>query len=272
MDEISQAVTDAARDLSRSLVDHLPALIGAICLLIGGWIVARVLRVLAARGMQILETLLHRATGRPASAGLRSSAVAFSTIVFWAVLLFFITAATQVLGLVTFTQWLARLLDYLPTLAAGLLIIAAGFILARFIGDLVYAAAERLASAQRAALARLARGATLVAALLVGADQIGIRVTWLAVLAVIVVASVLGGVMLAVSLGSRGYVANLIGAHYLRQSFRLGESVRVAGHEGRILEVTATSLVLETEEGRVALPGRVFHEEAMILIARTRDG
>jgi hypothetical protein len=258
--------------LSAGAREQVPAVVGAVLLLLVGWIVARVMRALAVRGMQILETLVGRATRRPAGPGLRSSAAAFSMIVFWAVLLFFITAATQVLGLVTFTEWLARLLEYLPTLIAGLLIIAAGFNFARFVGDIVYAGAERLAPAQRTALARLAQATALIAALLVGADQIGIRVTWIAIIAVIVIASVLGGVMLAVSLGARGYVSNLIGAHYLRQALRIGESVRIAGHEGRILDVTATSLVLETEEGRVSLPGRIFHDEPIVLIARSGDG
>ncbi|HRX90106.1 MAG TPA: mechanosensitive ion channel [Steroidobacteraceae bacterium] len=255
-----------ARSLLATVLEHVPAVIGAILLLLVGWLVARLMRALAGRSFQVVETLVERATGSPAREGVRRSAGAFSTLVFWAVMLFFITAATHVLGLVTFTEWLARLLQYLPTLAAGLLIAAAGFLLARFVGDLVHSAAKRLEAPQRAALARLAQGATLIAALLVGADQVGIRVTWLAVLVVIVLATVLGGVALAVSLGARGYVANLIGSHYLRQAFRIGETVRVAGFEGRILDLTATSLVLDTADGRVVIPARVFNDEPMTLV------
>ncbi len=158
-------------------------------------------------------------------------------------LLFFLTAATQVLGLTTFTAWLGRLLDYLPTLAAGALIIAAGLLLSRFVGDLVFAAAQGVATGQRTALARLAQGATLAAAILVGADQLGIRVTWLAVLMLIILGCLLGGVALAVSLGARAFIASLIGAHYLRQSFQVGETIRVLGLEGRILAITASTIV-----------------------------
>lgn len=271
MEDIGSAITDAARQLLETLMHYLPSLAGAAVLLALGWILARVARSLVARGLQVLEALLQRASGRAVSAGLRGFATAISTLIFWFVLLFFILAAAQVLGLATLTQWFARLLEYLPTLVAGLLIVAAGFILARFVGDLVYAAAERVAAAQRTTLARIARVGTLFAALLVGADQIGIRVTWIAILAVIAVTSVAGGVVLMVSLGARDHVSNLIGAHYLRQTLRIGESVRVRGHEGRVLDITATSLVLECSEGRVALPGRIFHEEAMVIIARSGD-
>ena len=87
-------------------------------------------------------------------------------------------------------------------------------------------------------------------------------------LTLIVLGCLLGGVALAVSLGSRGFIANLIGAHYLRQSFQVGETIRVAGHEGRILAVTSSTVVLETAEGRVSLPAKVFHDEAILLVRR----
>jgi len=271
MKNFGESFTSAAGALLERLAGHLPSLIGALLLLAAGWVLARLLRVLTVRGMQLAETLIERLAG-PSRLRVGRSANVLGTIVYWVVLLFFVTAATQVLGLQTFTDWLARLLEYLPTLAAGVLIVVAGYVLAGFAGDLVLATATRLQPAQRTALARLAQGATLVAAILVGADQIGIRVTWLAILAALVIASVLGGVTIAVSLGARGYVANLIGAHYLRQAFQVGQRVRVAGFEGRIVEVSATSLVLESKEGRVALPGRVYHDEPIVLLTGNGDG
>ena len=37
-------------------------------------------------------------------------------------------------------------------------------------------------------------------------------------------------------------------------------------------EITATSLVLETDEGRVTLPGRLYHDEPILLVARRPAG
>lgn len=249
------------------LLEHLPNLVGALVLLGVGWLLARLLRLLTRRATGLLDTMILRSTGR-AAWQLGRSGVVLGTVVYWVVLVFFVAAATQTLGLQTFTDWLARLLDHLPTLAAGLLIIVAGWMLSGFVAELVQAAATPLAAPQRTALARIAQGATLVVALLVGADQIGLKVTWIAILAVVIAGTVLSGVTLSVSLGARGFVANLIGAHYLGQSLRVGQRVRVGAHEGRVVDLTATSLVLETAEGRVMLPGRVYHDEAITLIAR----
>jgi len=126
-----------------------------------------------------------------------------------------------------------------------------------------------LPPAQREVLARVAQGSVLVAAILVGAEQIGIRITFLAIIAAAVFLAVAGGAAIAVSLGARSYVANLVGAHYLRQAFEVGQRLRVAGHEGRVLELNATGMILETEDGRVTLPGKLYHDEPIVLLTRT---
>jgi len=270
---LGDALATVGSTLLERFVAFVPSVLGAVLLLVAGWILARILRLLATRAAMLLDTLLARMGGPAGAERLRmgrASAV-LGTVVFWVVLLFFATAATQVLGLQTFTDWLARLIDYLPTLAAGVLIVVAGYVVSRFVGDLVRATATRLDAAQRSVLARLTQVAILVGAVLVGADQIGIRITFLAIFAAAAAAAVVGGLAIAVGLGVRDHIANLIGAHHLRQAFSVGQTVRVAGHQGRILEVTTEALILETEEGRVTLPGRVYGDQPITVIAHRTD-
>jgi small-conductance mechanosensitive channel len=117
----------------------------------------------------------------------------------------------------------------------------------------------------------VAQVATLLVALLVGADQIGLQVRWAGVLAAVALGVALGGAALAVSLGSKHFVANAIGAHYMRQSFRVGEKVRLMGFEGRIIDINATSVVLETAAGRVNVPAGVYSSAAIELLSDERS-
>ena len=268
MSELRTAITNLTSATLERAVRFLPDLLGAIALLLVGWLLGRILRVMVVRAVLLFDTVLARVlrgagAERPRVA---DASGALGTVVFWVVVLFFVTAATQVLGLELFTVWLGRFLDYLPTLAAGALIVVAGYLLSTFVRDLVTAAATGVEPASRRVLARVVQAGILVTALLVGAEQIGIRVTFLAVLVAILAAALVGGVAVAVSLGARSYVANLIGAHYLRQSFEIGQRIRVAGHEGRILELTPLVVVIETDDGRVTLPARLYHEEPIVLV------
>lgn len=254
----------------------LPNVLGAFLLLLAGWILAYALRSAAVRLTLLGERAMARVSPRHGAVSAHlptASARIFGSVVFWAVVLFFLTAATQVLGLHTFTAWLARIVDYLPTMFAGALIIVAGFMVSRLAREVVMAATASAGERQRALIGRVVQAAILVTAILVGAEQIGIKVTFLVILAAAAGISLVGAVALALSLGAREYVANLIGGHYLRQRYSVGQLVRIAGYEGRILELTDTAVVLETAEGRASLPAKLFNEQPIVqVVGGPRDG
>ena len=262
------ALGNAFAQFTERVGQYLPSILGAFLLLVLGWIVARVLRTLAIRAAIIIDRMLSRLSAGPNSERTKlpqSSAKILGSVVFWVVLLFFITAATQVLGLSAFTAWLAGVVNYVPTLFAGALIVVAGFLLSRLARDLVVATSAIAGAKQRELLGRTVQALILITALLVGADQIGIKVTFLVIIAAAAGGTIAASVALALSLGARNYVANLIGGHHLRQTFSVGQNVKMAGFEGRILEFTPVAVVLETEEGRVTLPAKLFGEEPIVL-------
>ena len=257
----------AERLLDQALL-YAPKLLGSVALLLAGWILAKLLRAISYRLLQWLDRLLERLLGEGRAARLRvgRSAAVLGNIVFWAVMLFFVTAATQVLGLDTFATWLTSVLEHLPMLVAGLLIVGAGYLLSRFVGDLILGA-SRLTHAQRAVAARTAQVAILTGAVLVGADQIGIRVTFLAIFVGAIAAALAGGAIVAISTGARQHIANQIGARQARQSLDIGQTIRIGGHEGRVLEIGGQSVLLESTEGRVSLPGHLFSELPFVVLA-----
>lgn len=275
LEQLGSSLGTAFTQMGSRLLEYAPSVFGATLLLLAGWLIARVLRGAAVRLMGVLELLLHRVfrgrtTGTPRIPS--ASVEIVGSILFWVVILFFVAAATQVLGLSIFTAWLKDLVGYLPTLFAGALIILAGVLLSGLAREVTVAALPALPEPQRQLLGRVVQGTVLLAAVVVGADQIGIRITFLIILAAVIIGAVVSGVALAVSLGARTFVSNLIGAHYLRQAFGVGQRVRVAGFEGRIIELTAVSMVLESDEGRVTLPAKIYNEEPIVLVvARNHD-
>lgn len=270
MNHLGDALASAASGILENTVAYLPSVLGALLLLLTGLLLARLLRAVTVRAILVAETLLARLSTRAEHGEplrMRRAGAVIGAVVFWTVFLVFVTAATHVLELTLFTDWLARLVGYLPTFAAGILIVVAGYVLARFVADLIMATSHGLDAQQRALLARVVQVTILTGTVLVGADQIGIKVTFLAIFAAAVAVVVGGGLALAVGLGARDYVANLIGAHYLRQALAVGQTIRTGEHQGRVLEITATSIVLETADGRVSLPARIYNEAPIAVIA-----
>ena len=270
----SDSLASAGGTLVDRLSAYVPSVFAALVLLLVGWLLAHLLKIVAARAVLLLDTLLSR-LGMPANVARRQAgrgAVVVAAIVFWVVLLAFATAAAQALGLHAFTDWLSRLVQYLPTLLVGLLILAAGWVLATLAGDLAEAAATQLEAPQRRSLGRIVRVAIIAGAVLIAADQIGVRITFLAIFAGAIALTLGGGVAIAVGLGAREHVANLIASHHLREAFTVGQWLRVGELEGRLLEITSTGFVIESPEGRTVLPARLLAVQPVTVLSKPADG
>lgn len=254
-----------------AVLAFLPSLAAAVGLLLVGWLVARLLRGATRRVARTFDRgLAGLGRQRPLAAG--AGPEVLGTAVFWLVILAAITAATQVLALDSFAAWLGRLAAHLPTLLTGVLIVAAGFFLS-VIGRNLTAAAVPASLPRGALLGRLVQVVILVTALVLVVDQMGLDVTFLVTLGTVLAGTLIGGLALSLSLGSGPFVANLIGAHQMRQHFRIGQKVRLGEHEGRIAQITPVALVLDSPEGRVHLPAKLFHETSVVALTEgAEDG
>lgn len=272
MDEVfawMEVLNLTASNLLDQLIEYAPNLIGAAVIIFLGWIIARLLRAGTKRLATAINSSLSRLWKKSKTAHFRLSETFISLtskIVFWVVFLFFAAFATRVLGLHAFSDWLDEIVAYFPTFVAGGLIIVAGFLFGALVRDLTMTGVASAGIKQSRLFGRIAQGTTIATAVVIGLSQIGIDVTFLVTLISIIVGSLLGSIALAVALGSKNLVKNFIGSHYIQKQFRAGQKARIGDKEGTILEFTATTVVLATEEGRLTVPAKVFNEESTLLM------
>jgi len=238
-----------------------------------GWFIAQLLRVSTRRLIRGLDSLWGG--GAEDSAGQlrakRTHAIIAGNVVFWVTLIFFIATAANLAGWEMLSSWMDNIVIYLPNLLSGLLIILGGFLMSNFVRKGVISAAESAGMAQGSVLARISQIVVIFTTLLIGIDQIGINVDFLTNVLIVIVGVLLGGAALAFGLGARTLIANLIGAQYLRKHCRIGEQMRLGDLEGSIVEVTQTSIVLDTEYGRAVVPAKMFQEQVSSFRSRTQE-
>lgn len=103
----------------------LPALLGALAILVIGWVVAKVVRNLVVRVLHRagLDRTLHQGTGGTFVQKVTSSpSKLIGTIAFWAILLGTISLAVSVLGIEALTNFVAAIYAYLPNVLAAVVI------------------------------------------------------------------------------------------------------------------------------------------------------
>jgi small-conductance mechanosensitive channel len=244
--------------------------IAAVVLLGVGILLAFLLRLLTVRAVVAAERALP---GRPLRAPLPGLAREWrvpdivGAVVFWAVLLFFVATAANALGLALLTTVVASLSEFVPRLFAAVLILVVGFVAGNLARGAVNAAAGP-ATVVSPGIGELARLAIIIAAVLIAVAEMGIEIALLTAILSVALAALLGGFALAFGLGARTAISNIIGSHYLRQTFEVGQRVRIGGVEGTIAELTSIAVILDVPEGRVIVPAKQFGEMQSTLLVK----
>ena len=263
-DQIYTDLADVVTDMTHGLVALLPDVVSALLMVLIGAVLAVTLRLLLRRLIRSLDRLIPsrrvRNSLRQARLG-RPAADLLSNLVFWLVLFVFLAAAAQRLGLPVVSSWLTGISSYLPNLLSAALVILAGVVGGIVLRDIIFAAASSAGLAYGATIARTARAAVVVSAVLVGVDQLGFNVAVLTNTLITTLAALLFGGALAFGLGARTTVSNILASHYVKKCYAVGHAVRVGDVQGEIVEFTATAVMLQTTEGRALVPAQLFAEK-----------
>jgi small-conductance mechanosensitive channel len=257
------------QELTASIVAALPSIAAALLLLLVGIFAARLVRSLTLKLLHLLNLFLEQVlSGRTRAVVFFSAGITrlVASILYWIILFIFVTAALDTAGLTGVSAWLERIVDFLPGIVTGGLIILLGYILAGLVRDVTLAAAHSAEFTEAVVISRLAQAITLVTALIIGLQQIGIDVSFLTTILGISSAALLFGFALAFGLGARTLVSNLIAAHHLRDILEPGQTIRIRDWEGTVLEVSPTAVILDTEQGRTNIPAKLYQEEAVVTL------
>jgi small-conductance mechanosensitive channel len=117
-------------------------------------------------------------------------------------------------------------------------------------------------------LGRLAEIGVWVGTTLVAIEQLGIEISFLKATLTVVLAALLGGAALSFGLGGQRVAANILSAHYVQKLYQVGQTIRLDGIEGRIARITETTVILESEEGEVAIPASSVTDGRSLLVLK----
>lgn len=244
-------------DAKQGFVTALPNIVTAVAVLAVGWALAWAFRRLM---LGVFRRFASRVQDQTA-ASLAASGV------YWLILVATVAVAVDALDLPVLRRWMGAVATHLPRFVIAGALVVGGVVLARLASNAIVKAGSRFPAAQSRRLARLTRVAIIVAATLIAAAQLGLDVSLVTSFFLIAWAAALGAAALAFGLGAREVIANILAMHYVTQSFRVGQRVRVGPDEGRIVRTTRTAVYLESAQGELSIPGRDFIDSRCVLLS-----
>ncbi|MGB7876875.1 MAG: hypothetical protein WBL25_21025 [Anaerolineales bacterium] len=263
--------TNLWEETLRAVVIWLPNLLGALVLLLVGWLVARLVQFVI--GGLLRRLRLDTLTERVGISRILSNADLdpsmsnlLARLAYWLILFVFVLAAAESLGLIGVTEMLNRLVGYLPNVLAAALILLFGSLVAQVIGDTLGKMTAEAGVTAGSALGQVVRYTLLIFAIILALGQLGIQTDLLTIAASALVIATALALALAFGYGSRELARNIMAGYHARESFEEGQQLSLRGHSGQLMAIGTVKSVIKTGKGMVSLPNSALTEEEVTVL------
>lgn len=252
----SQSFVAAMTTLWSKVASFVPDLIAALFIIVLGFVIAKVIDAVLGKGLAKLglDRLMGGAGVNKMLARIGITApvsTIIGKIAYWFVVLTFIVSAAESLGLARVSSTLDAFTLYLPKVLGAALILLAGLLLSHLVNGVVRGAAESVGVDYAGGLGRFAQGLLVIITVSLAIGQLQIETALLNMVIGIVLITFGAAAALALGLGSRQTVSQIIAGIYVRELYQVGDNIKVGDLEGSIEEIGTVKTSLLTVEGQL---------------------
>ncbi|MCA9422277.1 MAG: mechanosensitive ion channel [Nitrospira sp.] len=246
---------------------YLPQVLGAIIILVIGWLGAKILRGLTTKVLRVCGVVelsqkikLHDMLAR---IGITSSLdQIIGGLIYYMILLIVLISASEILGFTVVLNTLNTLIAYLPHVLGAFLILIIALYLAKIIKEGIVSAASSLNVAYAGALSSVLEILIVGFGIVMALTELGLDMTIFSANITIIITGIVLAMALSIGLGSRSIISNVLARYYIAQLFHVGETVSLAGHKGTIIKLTPVSVLIKTDdEEQLYIPNERIIEE-----------
>lgn len=208
-------VLDTVRGFLSEVGAFLPKLIGAVVILIIGWLLAKLIAYLVMRGLRLVRfnSLTESAgvDGFLKQGGIKKSTIdIIGILTYWFVILITLLTTFNVLGLGVVAELFNRIALFVPNVIVAVLILAIGLYFARLMGETVVTYCRNVGISDADLMGRLTRYAIMAFVIIIALGQIRIGEALLSTAFLILFGAICLALALAFGLGGQKWAAGAL--------------------------------------------------------------
>jgi len=270
MPNIQEILFQTFQKLLEQLFLFTPKVLGAIVLLIIGIIIAKIITNILQKGLEKtgfdkLGDKLNTIEIIQRFGSIKLSKLVSKTLYYF-IMLVFVTAATETLGMKVLTDMVMSLVNLIPKLIASALMLLAGVMIADALKNSVINICKSLKIDSGKLLGNMVFFFFLIIALIAALKQAGIETSLLESSFNLII----GGIILAFAVGygmaSKDVLANILSNFYSKNKFKEGQIVVLDGVKGEIITIDTTSITLKTGESNTVFPLSILQNQKVEII------
>ncbi len=255
-------------DMIRSFMIFFYNLIGAIIILLIGWVVAK---MVAAVTKKMLEQVGADKVGdklneidaiKSLKLEIKLSSI-ISKALYYFILIFMLRPAADTLGVPAISDMVKLLVEFIPKLISSTLMLSAGIFLADALKNFVVTLCKSFNIAAGKLIGTAIFFFLLIIFVIQSIAQVGINTSLLESSFNLLV----GGIIFAFAIGygfaSKEILLNIISSFYSKNRYKEGQIIEIDGIKGEIIGMDNTTITLKTGESKTIFPLQVLQSKTV---------
>lgn len=267
---------DIFQNLFNQFKDFIPNFLGAIAILIIGFIVSKLVagvikKMLVKIGIDKFGDKLNEIDFiSKADFSIKISTVV-SKFIYYFILIFFLIASADVLNMPAISNLVVDLFNFLPKLLVAFIFLIFGTLLSELIRALVDGTLSSLGVSSSKIISNFLFYFLFINVVILAIAQADINTEFLQQNISIIIA---GGVLafaIGYGLASKDVVSNFLSSQYTKDKVSIGDLISMDGVEGHVVDIDRTSITIANAEGKVIYPLKfLLNEKVSILNGNKR--
>ncbi len=269
-------IFDIVKEVLTKFASAVPNIVGALLVLLAGWIISKLVakglkRVLGSLKIDRLGEKINE-TEFAVKANFKIKISTFlSSLAYYVLMLIFLMAATDVLGMPVVSQMVSDLIAYLPRLLSALVLFILGIYLAEFVKNIVQATCQALGIPSAKVIGSFVFYLVFLTLTISALAQASIETALITSNLTVI----LGGVILAFAIGygfaSRDTMANFLASFYSKNKVKIGDVIAIDGARGKVIALDSTSLTLQGDGKIIVIPLSKLTSEKVEIFSSDRQ-
>ncbi len=249
----SELFFESLTAFGQTLMSAIPGIIGAILIVLLGWLFARLVSTAIQRILKVIkfdklgEKVNVKEFLQKANINLTPGAL-IGKFVYWLVMLLVVITASDALGWSAVSEEISKLLGYLPQLLAAIVFFIVGTYIATFVRDVILGATKTLGISAGKVISTFVFYLLLIIVALTALDQAGIDTSIITSNLLLIIGSIMAAAAISYGLASRDLLASILGSFFSRRTFTKGQTIEIDGNQGIITDMTNVSVTIQIND------------------------
>ena len=219
MSELTEVFMQAYNTFFQQLASFLPSLIGALLILIVGWIVAKIFRSVSVKLLKLIKfnvvTEKAKVDQFLADGGVKKSAIEIiGSLFYWLIMLIVLLTAFNSLGLSAASDLFNQVFLFIPNIIVAVLVLILGLFVANLISQAVVTYLKNIEIDNAEVMGRLTNYAIIVFVVSLSLTQLNIGKELISNFLLIVFGALCLALALAFGIGGKEWAAGVINKYF----------------------------------------------------------